>query len=67
MKKWLIIDFIIEILTVIFLIYFIIRSQYTPFGFIFLFFMINSFALIYIFYNYIKKCDIYISNYNFVK
>lgn len=69
MKKWLIIDFIIEIIAIIlmldFLIYGIIYSEYTIFGFLLIFFFINTCALYIVFFNYIKKCEIYLSDYYF--
>lgn len=69
MKKWFIVDFIIEILAiifmVIFLIYGIIYSEYNIFGFLLLFIFINTIVLYILFSNYIKNCDLYISDYHF--
>ena len=69
MKKWFIVDFIIEtlaiILMVIFLIHGIIYSEYNIFGFLLLFIFINTLVLYILFSNYIKTCDLYISNYHF--
>lgn len=69
MKKWFIVDFIIEIIAIIsmlvFLIYGIIYSEYNIFGFLLLFIFINTIVLYILFSNYIKKCDLYISDYHF--
>lgn len=69
MKKWFIFDFIIEIISIIpmlvFLIYGIIYSEYNIFGFLMLFIIINTFILYILFSNYIKNCDLYISDYHF--
>ncbi len=69
MKKWFIVDFIIEILAIIFmaifLIYGIIYSEYNIFGFLLLFIFINTIVLYILFSNYIKNCDLYISDYHF--
>lgn len=69
MKKWFIVDFIIEILAiilmVIFLIYGITYSEYNIFGFLLLFIFINTIVLYILFSNYIKNCDLYISDYLF--
>lgn len=69
MKKWFIVDFIIEILAIIFmaifLIYGIIYFEYNIFGFLLLFIFINTIVLYILFSNYIKNCDLYISDYHF--
>ena len=69
MKKWFIVDFIIEIIAIIsmlvFLIYGIIYSEYNIFGFLLLFIFINTIVLYILFSNYIKDCDLYISDYHF--
>ena len=69
MKKWFIVYFIIEIIAIIsmlvFLIYGIIYSEYNIFGFLLLFIFINTIVLYILFSNYIKKCDLYISDYHF--
>lgn len=71
MKKWLIFGFVLEIMTsifmIVFLIYGIIYSEYNIFGFLLLLFIINTFALYFIFNNYIKNCDLFISDYNFFR
>lgn len=69
MKKWFIVDFIIEIVAIIsmlvFLIYGIIYSEYNIFGFLLLLIFINTIVLYILFSNYIKNCDLYISDYHF--
>lgn len=69
MKKWFIVDFIIEIIAIIsmlvFLIYGIIYSEYNILGFLLLFIFINTIVLYILFSNYIKNCDLYISDYHF--
>ncbi len=71
MNKWLIFDFVLEfmisIFMIVFLIYGIIYSEYNIFGFLLLFFIINTFALYFIFNNYVKNCDLFISDYSFFR
>ncbi len=71
MKKVFIIDIILEIiiscLMILSFIYSIIYNEYVVFAFIALLFIINSFALFIVFSNYIKNCDLFISDYNFFK
>lgn len=70
MKKILIIDLILESITMLFLIVSIIFSilcnEYLIFSFIALFLIINSIVLYIVFSLYIKKCNLYVSDYNFI-
>ena len=71
MKKTLIIDFIIEIIACLFmicsLIYAITYENYLMFALSVLFIILNTLALYIIFSVYVKKCDLYISDYDFFK